>query len=137
MAFSELEYLERKYTSVEDEDSCVMVAAIDFGTTYSGYGFSFKTSPTEIIANKNWGDELSRTSYKAPTSVLVDDQAQFVSFGYEAEHQYSQLCVTEEGKGYDLYRHFKMMLYHKRVSMGTLVQFSINVLWFNFQYTLH
>ena len=104
MAFSELEYLKQRWKSFEVEDSYVMVAAIDFGTTYSGYGFSFKSSLTEVIANKNWGDELGRTSYKAPTSVLVDDQAKFVAFGYKAEHQYSQVCVTEGGKGYDLYK---------------------------------
>ena len=34
------------------------VAAIDFGTTYSGYAFSFNTEPEKIICNKNWGQSL-------------------------------------------------------------------------------
>ena len=33
----------------------LMVCAIDFGTTYSGYAFSFAASPEEIKMNKNWG----------------------------------------------------------------------------------
>ena len=101
-------------TNFDDEDY-VMIAAIDFGTTFSGYGFAFKNKPNDIIVNKNWGDGVSTASYKTPTSVLVDDQAKFVAFGYEAEHKYSELSASDEGKGYDLYRHFKMMLYHERV----------------------
>ena len=36
----------------------VMVAAIDFGTTFSGYAFSFKSNPEDIKMNKNWGTAL-------------------------------------------------------------------------------
>ena len=32
----------------------VIVCAIDFGTTYSGYAFSFKTNPDDVIINKDW-----------------------------------------------------------------------------------
>ena len=34
----------------------IVVAAIDFGTTYSGYGFSFSSAEKDIILNKNWRD---------------------------------------------------------------------------------
>ena len=33
----------------------LMVASIDFGTTYSGYAFSFRGKETDIKLNKNWG----------------------------------------------------------------------------------
>ena len=42
----------------------LLVAAIDFGTTFSGYAFSFKSSPRKpdlhekIRTNKSWGAEL-------------------------------------------------------------------------------
>ena len=36
----------------------LLVAAIDFGTTFSGYAFSFKTDPENIICNKNWGQPM-------------------------------------------------------------------------------
>lgn len=43
-------------TSLKSEH--VMVVAIDFGTTYSGYAFSlgseFESEPTRISSNKPW-----------------------------------------------------------------------------------
>ena len=71
----------------KDDDNFVMLAAIDFGTTFSGYAFSFKTSQSDIKMNKNWGENLGFQSYKTPTSVLVDDKGEFVAFGFEAEEQ--------------------------------------------------
>ena len=39
-------------------DEYVIVAVIDFGTTYSGYAFSsiddFKNDPVKIVANQEW-----------------------------------------------------------------------------------
>ena len=35
-----------------------IVAAIDFGTTYSGYAFALKSNPTDIRINKNWGENF-------------------------------------------------------------------------------
>ena len=44
----------------EDEEyvDYILVAAIDFGTTFSGYAFSFTASPENIRMNKNWGENL-------------------------------------------------------------------------------
>ena len=39
------------------DGSYLLVAAIDLGTTYSGYAFSFNTAPEKVICNNNWGDE--------------------------------------------------------------------------------
>ena len=41
---------------MDSSDKYVLVAGIDFGTTYSGYEFSFKNTPDDIKINKNWGD---------------------------------------------------------------------------------
>ena len=69
----------------------VMVAVIDFGTTYSGYAFStisnIKLDPLKIHANQAWtagGRQL--LSLKTPTCLLLDGRKQIVSFGYEAEN---------------------------------------------------
>ena len=35
-----------------------LFAAIDFGTTYSGYSFAFTSKPGEVRVNKNWGSSL-------------------------------------------------------------------------------
>lgn len=68
------------------EDKYILCAAIDFGTTFSGYAFSFKSSPDSIKMNKNWSESFGFQSYKTPTCVLTGPDHSFMSFGYEAEH---------------------------------------------------
>lgn len=57
----------------------VMVEAIDFGTTYSGYAFStisnFKLDPLKIHANQAWnagGRQLLSLKKKRRVSFLMD-----------------------------------------------------------------
>ena len=69
------------------EESYIILAAIDFGTTLSGYAFSFKSAQSDIKMNKNWGENLGFQSYKTPTSVLTDDKGNFIAFGFEAEEE--------------------------------------------------
>ena len=88
----------------------LVVAAIDFGTTFSGYAFSFKANKDNISMNKRWGSSTGRESDKCPTSVLLNPDGEFYSFGYEAEEDYLQL---DSDAGYQLYRKFKMVLYDK------------------------
>ena len=61
---------------------CIMVAAIDFGTTYSGYAFAFTSEPNNIRMNKNWACGQFN-SYKTPTTILFGPNG-FMHFGYEA-----------------------------------------------------
>ena len=96
------------------EGDYLLVVAIDFGTTYSGYSFSFKSQPNDIRMNKSWGASLGFQSYKTPTSVLVNPKGEFEAFGFEAEQQYANLeeeDVTPEK--YALFEKFKMMLHGK------------------------
>ena len=62
-----------------------MVAAIDFGTTFCGYAFSFKDKMSEVHMNNNWGAEAGCASFKTPTCVLLDPQKKFHAFGYDAQ----------------------------------------------------
>ncbi|KAL3879594.1 hypothetical protein ACJMK2_031883 [Sinanodonta woodiana] len=96
----------------------LLVAAIDFGTTYSGWAFSFKheyeTDPTKIGARQWQGGQL--ISMKAPTTVLIKPDAKtFDSFGYEAERKYTDLASNDnyEHKRWYYFRRFKMMLHGK------------------------
>ena len=41
-----------------------MVAAIDFGTTFCGYAYSFKKNMLDIKMNKNWGSKMGYQSSK-------------------------------------------------------------------------
>ena len=90
------------------DDDYILAAAIDFGTMFSGYGFSFKEDPTKINMNKNWGS--STTSLKTPTVVLTNPDGSFNNFGYDAEDEYLQHQPEE---GYQIYRDFKMVLNQK------------------------
>jgi uncharacterized protein YqjF (DUF2071 family) len=96
----------------------LMVAAIDFGTTYSGYAFStisnFKLDPLKIHANQAWnagGRQL--LSLKTPTS--LDGRKQIVYFGYEAENAYAELVLDEKHHDNYYFSRFKMRLYNDKV----------------------
>jgi hypothetical protein len=57
----------------------LFVAAIDFGTTYSGYALSsiddFKKDPLKIVANQAWNAGTQRHfSLKTPTCLLLNDK---------------------------------------------------------------
>ncbi|CAC5355526.1 unnamed protein product [Mytilus coruscus] len=85
----------------------LFVAAIDFGTTYSG---------------------------KAPTSVLIDEDEQFVAFGFDAENKYmaslendsdSDSADSDKDKCKDVYHYFsrfKMELHDKAVNLKTFIK---------------
>lgn len=98
----------RKSTS-----SRLIVAAIDFGTTYSGYAYSFKSDWTKVFMNKWEGGQL--TSHKAPTTLLLNPDTTFNSFGYEAEKTYADIATDGDDDGrscteYYFFHRFKMML---------------------------
>ncbi|KAL3880726.1 hypothetical protein ACJMK2_032943 [Sinanodonta woodiana] len=95
----------------------LMVAAIDFGTTYSGYAFSFKydfeKDPLKISANNWTAGSRALVSLKTPTTVLINSKKEFSAFGYEAEDRYAELAEEEDHTGWYYYRRFKMMLFDK------------------------
>ena len=98
----------------------MLVAAIDFGTTYSGYAFSFKhdyqIDPTKVSTNQNWvAGSMQLVSLKAPTCVLFDKNKKFHSFGYEAENVYSELALDNEHQQWYFFRRFKMVLHGAKV----------------------
>ncbi|KAJ8297818.1 hypothetical protein KUTeg_024349 [Tegillarca granosa] len=103
----------------EQEEIChnkMVVVAIDFGTTYSGYAFSltsqFCSDNMKICTNTAWiAGSGGLMSYKAPTCVLLDKDKQFQAFGYEAEDRYAELAI--ENKHHDVYffKKFKMLLH--------------------------
>lgn len=87
-----------------------MIAAIDFGTTYSGYAFGFKNEldedPTQVFCFQ-WHGNGGIMSLKLPTTVLLNGEKELVAFGYEAEEMYS----GDEHLDYLYFHRFKMMLY--------------------------
>ncbi|XP_061186870.1 heat shock 70 kDa protein 12A-like [Saccostrea echinata] len=101
-------------TSSEQTDY-LLCAAIDLGTTYSGYTFStrhdFKRDPTKS-AMKQWIDPMTTmTSHKTSTCILFTEDKQFSKFGFEAEEKYMELTLDEEQHNWYIFRRFKMSLY--------------------------
>jgi hypothetical protein len=102
-------------------DDYLFVAAIDIGTTYSGYAFSsrddFKKDPLNIVANQAWNAGSQRyLSLKTPTCLLLDGKKEFVSFGYEAENQYSDIVIDRKQNEYFFFQRFKMQFYELQVN---------------------
>ncbi|OWF52545.1 heat shock 70 kDa protein 12A-like [Mizuhopecten yessoensis] len=94
----------------------LLVAAIDFGTTYSGYAFSttaeYKDNPLKIHSNQAWvAGGKSLLSLKTPTCLLLDKNEKLVSFGYEAENTYSDLLMDDKAADYYYFQRFKMKLH--------------------------
>ena len=98
-----------------------MIAAIDFGTTFSGWACwcikeDFDVGPSNIYA-KDWNNGCN-ISTKTPTTVLIaPDGKAFVAFGYEAEDEFAKLCAKHQQKGYYYFSKFKMLLHNKLVSL--------------------
>ncbi|XP_052271902.1 heat shock 70 kDa protein 12A-like [Dreissena polymorpha] len=102
----------------------LVVAAIDFGTTYSGWAFSFKhdfeREPCKVSAKALIANQLA--SQKAPTCVLIKPDGKTLdAFGFDAETRYSQLCETGEHKQWYYFQRFKMMLWDKLIHKDTLL----------------
>lgn len=96
-----------------------VVAAIDFGTTFSGYAFSFLyeyTNDPFKISTTTWpAGSGCLESLKTSTCVLYDPDKKFDSFGYEAEEKYSNLALEDKHHEWFYFSRFKMMLYNKKV----------------------
>jgi hypothetical protein len=120
-----------------DMTSYLMVVAIDFGTTYSGYAFSTKSNflrdPLYIQANQAWnGGKKQLMSLKTPTCLLLDNRKEIVSFGYEAEDAHAELVLDGVHNEYYFFDRFKMKLYENKVCVLNLQRqlFNINVYLF-------
>ena len=93
-----------------------VVVAIDFGTTYSGYAYAFRSSPEDIhlMRNPEGGQSVGAVSYKVPTILLLNEQGKFHSFGYEARETYHNLDA-EDSRQWLYFEKFKMELHSRKV----------------------
>lgn len=97
----------------------LLVAAIDFGTTYSGCAFSFhdefKRDPTKSCI-KNWIDPNSSMMYcKTSTCILFNEEKEFSEFGFAAEAKFLDLMLENDHQNWYFFRRFKMVLYELQV----------------------
>ncbi|KAJ8311225.1 hypothetical protein KUTeg_011223 [Tegillarca granosa] len=106
-------------------NNTLMVAAIDFGTTYSGVAYSLCKDFGKIplfIDTLNW-DKSGLISMKTPTSLLLDPCKQFAAFGYKAEEQYNELFDEDNHREWFYFKQFKMILHHEEtLNRNTVLQ---------------
>lgn len=89
-----------------------VVVAIDFGTTYSGYAFSFTRDPESIHMMRRWeGGDPGIVNQKTPTTLLLLPDGKFHSFGFAARDFYHDLD-PQEAKKWLYFEKFKMTLHH-------------------------
>ena len=97
------------------EDKHFVVAAIDFGTTYSGYAFSFTRDPDSIHMMRKWeGGDPGVNNQKTPTTLLLKPNGEFHSFGFSARDYYHDLEESEAKRWY-YFEKFKMTLHSSQV----------------------
>lgn len=97
-----------------------MVAAIDIGTSYSGYAFSYKDEhrrdPLNIHLHPWHGKE---TSSKTSSVILLNPDKSFNSFGFEAENKFAEMAedgmALSELEQFYYVDSFKMRLYKEKV----------------------
>ncbi|XP_060065908.1 heat shock 70 kDa protein 12B-like [Ylistrum balloti] len=102
----------------------ILSAAIDFGTTYSGYAFSsqfeYKISPLKV-SNMTWTAESGNLlSLKTSTCILFKADGSFHSFGFEAEDKYADLLDNKQHGSWYFFRRFKMCLYEQKEISRTM-----------------
>ncbi|VDI22500.1 Hypothetical predicted protein [Mytilus galloprovincialis] len=89
----------------------LLVATVNIVEIYSGYTFStkaaFEDDPTTVTSYCAWQSQYiggSRT--QTPTSILLNAEKGFESFGFEAEDQYISLSEDMENSDVYFFQHF-------------------------------
>ena len=91
------------------------MAAIDFGTTHSGYAYSFlheyRSEPATIHLKYWTSGTATLITLKTPTCALISPDGQkLVAFGFDAEAMYGELAIDDQHRDYYYFRRFKMAL---------------------------
>jgi hypothetical protein len=95
-----------------------MVAALEFGTTTSGYFLSSRDEFERDSLNIScycWNNGPIPLSIKTLTCLLLNKKKQFEAFGYDAENRYDELVMDEEQDDYYFFDRFTMSLHNNEV----------------------
>lgn len=108
-----------------EEDPYKIIAAIDFGTTFSGYAYALTSNKDNIYTNRNWGQTQGFLLQKTPTCLLLKPSGEFAAFGFEAVSKYNDLTEEEAAEHYYFDR-FKMKLYDNKILNTEIVLQDVN-----------
>ncbi|XP_060587184.1 heat shock 70 kDa protein 12A-like [Ruditapes philippinarum] len=102
----------------DQADNKLFVAAIDVGSSFSGWAFSsisdLEQAKTNIHVKSWYSTYTSYSTGKTPTCALIKPDGETLdSFGYEAERRYDELLSKNQHENYFFFKHFKTRLYVK------------------------
>lgn len=109
----------------------LLVAAIDFGTTFSGYAFAMRDKlnkdPSRIHV-PFWQTSNGRSIFcKTSSTVLLNKNTEFVAFGFDAESKYAEESEDGKGEDYFYFHHFKMLLFdHAKTEVRSRSSFIVH-----------
>lgn len=118
---------QRILNRLQSRSKRLVVAAIDFGTTYSGFAFSLKNTWTKVQCSE-WSNG-SFLSNKTPTVLLLNPDQTFLAFGYNAETLIAEQKYDSDSEGneikkpkynmseYYYFQRFKMLLFENEVRL--------------------
>ncbi|CAG2225148.1 unnamed protein product [Mytilus edulis] len=102
--------------------NALIVVALDFGTTYSGWAYSvrqdFKENRSDIKTKGGWKSGDGLVTDKTPTVVLFTPENKFHSFGYDAESKYAELVDDNKATDWKYFKRFKMTLFSDETSQA-------------------
>lgn len=104
-----------------------LVGAIDFGTTYSGWAYSFlhdyNSDPTKAIVRHWYSGTDTLATEKTPTCALIaPDGKTLEGFGYEAENKYQKLVENGTHRQHYFFKRFKMALDKLTIKRDLLIK---------------
>ena len=91
-----------------DNKQIKVVAALDFGTSRSGYAYAFKDDK-RVIGRYQW-DKQPFQYIKTLTQSLYNGDRQLEAWGYTASYQLAQLRKKKNAQDYSFFSTFKMAL---------------------------
>ena len=101
--------------SQKKEDTFMVSAAIHIGTERSWYSFSFRKYPQKIFVYNEWTNNRGLLKQYTSTSILLNPEKQFDSFGCDAEEKYSNLTGGNKHYGWLLFHNFASAFYKLEV----------------------
>ena len=104
-----------------------VIIAIDFGTTYSGFGYVFLNASQEhIYVFQKWGRGQGLGYGKTPTALLLTEKGEFHKFGHAAVETYGKQAMSKKDcKKLMYFDKFKLLLHSKKVSLNPFVIFPL------------
>lgn len=119
---------QKNLKDIKSKSTRAAVAAIDFGTTYSGFAFSWKYDWSKVQVIENCSGNF--LSMKVPTSLLLNPDKTIAAFGLRADTNYTEMAEKndsdsdsenngekkpkEDYRNYYYFHRFKMLLHENK-----------------------